>query len=78
MIKFVKPPTDEEIRTYVYANTHKETSDMIEMFINGMKALRDIWVESMAQPYIYEKDDKDIVYKRRLGADPSTREEVKL
>jgi hypothetical protein len=43
----MKPPTDEEIRTDVYSNTHQEVGDRVEAFIQGMIYMREIWLKSI-------------------------------
>jgi hypothetical protein len=82
MKPFKVPPTDMEIESYVYEHTMQETSDNIREFINGMKEMRDLWMESVKindggqvitsltdgeLPWIYERDG-NTVYRRRLGS----------
>lgn len=52
----MKPPTDEEIRGEVYSNTFQETSDNIEMFINGMIHMRNKWIKSIEDESITNRD----------------------
>jgi len=71
----MKPPTDNQIMEDVYKNTFNETSREIEMYINGMKAMRDKWLLSTnpameydkGQSFIYERDGNSI-YRRPFGS----------
>ena len=75
----MKPPTDNEIMEMVYSQTMQETGREVEVYIEGMKNMRDIWQKVIDSPdivsdkWIYERDG-DLIYRRHFGAAHETRE----
>jgi flagellar basal body rod protein FlgG len=76
----MKPPTDDEIREEVYRGTMQETGREVDMYINGMIYMRNMWQKSLdgnltidETKWVYERDG-DKIYRRNFGAPHETRE----